>query len=469
MALLYRIESPRPNSLNPALDSTPAVASRTSVPPPAATVHTAAAQNHENGTQVHYPWHDTGEQLDSSHTSAESLRVQYIQENPFQNPGPATNQATVDPEPSMRTPPQTPAAGANKFPASNGLHNLSDSTNTEKWGISQSTSLKTASKKTSLQRASSQNGGTQLQNWLCEFSTPCLMTPSPDGMHFRKVVSHVFGRNKASTKLFPPSVWVHYCRKHYQRARYRADQWPFTQCELLVESLNRMMKWGGVESFELILRRREMLRVDNGDESSDNAGASKSSKKAPRGRKNPTAIIAPVPDWLRSHVGRGKTFEDIRQIVSRIRQHLLKVRDAERAQSVRHSTNGPATAMTGTANSNNNGTSSHRRQQASRVRFPDIEVLPTFRPWVLDAALQGKGSSEHPSEHEGANGHVRGETNRLGHGDGTDAPTAHDGGAMVAGPDLADPPESQNRTSRRLLLRISERGSVKKPRDRGDF
>lgn len=310
-------------------------------------------------------------------------------------------------------------------------------------------------------------------------------------MHFRKVVSHVFGRNKASTKLFPASVWVHYCRKHYQRARYRADQWPFTQCELLVESLNRMKKWGGVESFELILRRREMLRVDNGDESSDNAEVSKSSKKAPSGRKNPTAIIAPVPDWLRAHVGRDKSFEDIRQIVSRIRQHLLVVRDAERAQSVQQSTDGPAAvnrsqdcvpyrrggtgaaaaaaAKTGIANSHNNGTSSHRRQQTSRVRFPDIEVLPTFRPWVLDAALQEEGSGEHPREQEGANGHVRGETGRLGHGDDADAPNAHDGGTMVAGPDLADLPESHNRTSRRLLLRISKRGSVKKPRDRGDF
>lgn len=296
------------------------------------------------------------------------------------------------------------------------------------------------------------------------------MTPSPDGMHFRKVVSHVFGRNKASTKLFPPSVWVHYCRKHYQRARYRADQWPFTQCELLIESLNRMKKWGGVESFELILRRREMLRVDNGDESSDNGGMSKSSKKAPSGRKNPTAIIAPVPDWLRAHVGRDKTFEDIRQIVSRIRQHLLVVRDAERAQSVQQSTDGPATAaMAGIANSNNNGASSHRRQQASRVRFPDIEVLPTFRPWVLDAAHHEGGSCEHPSEHEGANGHVRGVTGRLGHGDDADTPNAHNEGTMVAGPDLADLPEPHSRTSRRLLLRISKRGSVKKPRDRRDF
>jgi hypothetical protein len=125
MALPYRTESPHPNSMNPAPCSTPTVASNTSAPAPASTVHNSASQNYENHTQAHYPWHDTGEQLDSSHTSAETLRVQYIQDNPFQNPGPATNPATADPEPSMRTPPQTPAAGANKLPASNGLHDPS--------------------------------------------------------------------------------------------------------------------------------------------------------------------------------------------------------------------------------------------------------------------------------------------------------------------------------------------------------
>jgi hypothetical protein len=41
---------------------------------------------------------------------------------------------------------------------------------------------------------------------LCEFSGSCHMNPSPDGVHFRKIVSHLFGRNKTSTKLIPGLV-----------------------------------------------------------------------------------------------------------------------------------------------------------------------------------------------------------------------------------------------------------------------
>lgn len=58
---------------------------------------------------------------------------------------------------------------------------------------------------------------------LCEYSTPCQMSTGSEGVYFRKVVSHLFGRNKTSTKLFPQHVWVLYCRRHYQRARYRAE------------------------------------------------------------------------------------------------------------------------------------------------------------------------------------------------------------------------------------------------------
>lgn len=35
------------------------------------------------------------------------------------------------------------------------------------------------------------------------------------------------------------------------------------QCELLLQSLDRMQSWGLVESFELPLRRREAERINN--------------------------------------------------------------------------------------------------------------------------------------------------------------------------------------------------------------
>lgn len=84
---------------------------------------------------------------------------------------------------------------------------------------------------------------------------------STDSSHHRKVISHIFGRNKSCTTSIPSSVWVHYCRKHYQRARYRADsQWALTQCDLAMKTIDNMELWGGVESFDMVLRRREMNR-----------------------------------------------------------------------------------------------------------------------------------------------------------------------------------------------------------------
>lgn len=262
------------------------------------------------------------------------------------------------------------------------------------------------------------------EDHLCEFAAPCRMHPSPDGMHYRKVVSHVFGRNKAVTKLFPLGVWVHYCRKHYQRARYRADQWPFTQCDLLLESLSRMESWDGVESFELILRRREQMRVGRETESAPITETSsqkeatpsasqiqdkdKSSSIVPRGpgRKHPTAIIAPVPDWLRQHVGHGKTFREIRQIIELVRDHMVRLRNQERSQqqpsNIPKSPSAPGSPRRGASSNGRKGrvgkptNRDPLRVRASTVRFPDVEILPHFKPWVKEAALRQRSATNRP-------------------------------------------------------------------------
>ena len=291
---------------------------------------------------------------------------------------------------------------------------------------------------------------------LCEFTNPCTTasettttTNGKDGKkntknpsNPRKVISHIFGRNKTSTKLFPTSVWVHYCRKHYQRARYRSTQWPFTQCELLLDSLARMERWGGVRCFELVLRRREVERVDgdygsgavagsgatrggrllrsrarteNGEEEEDgdegsgsvstltstsnntNAddddysssssnpkphGTSKSKSKSAKRRKTPLIEPAPVPNWLRLEVGGNKSFDDIRDITHRLSDYLT-----------------------------------HLREQGRRdeIRFPDIEILPEFRGWVLrDAAAASVGQADR--DEEGRGDGVRGQKRGRGMG-----------------------------------------------------
>ncbi|PKX98084.1 putative pathogenicity factor [Aspergillus novofumigatus IBT 16806] len=259
----------------------------------------------------------------------------------------------------------------------------------------------------------------ETQEPACEFTHPCTTSTnssntststSPSGTasgggNPRKLISHIFGRNKTSTKLFPQQVWVHYCRKHYQRARYRSRAWPFTQCELLLDSLARMEAWGGVQSFEVVLRRREVQRLSSSssaerqgtamegvavalrkgrgrggrssitstsvsaacasgqedeEEYEDDEEESSGGRKK-KGRRAPRIKACPVPEWLRAETGPGKSFAEIRAIVERIREDLTE----QHRQIQKSKGNG---------------------KSKEQVLFPDIEILPTFREWVLEQA-----------------------------------------------------------------------------------
>lgn len=306
------------------------------------------------------------------------------------------------------------------------------------------------------------------QGTKCEFTNPCRMQPSPDGMHYRKVISHIFGRNKATTKLFPSWVWTHYCRKHYQRARYRADQWPFTQCELLLESLGRMESWGGVRSFQLVLRRREQLRLTNA-----NAGgqAPETVDRLPTGRKHPTAITSPVPDWLHRCTNREMNFADIRQVVLRARAWMAQLREKEKAQQAEASgfgQDGP-------------GEKTPVRQQPSRVRFPDVEILPVFERWVVDEALRQRNNRSHADQDDDArNGHDNsGEDNEdvIGGEDDALAPAPAPAREIGRTGMNSGRSASQRRRSERNFTnqvsgrsgrngsRVDKHGAVKKPND----
>ncbi|KAL5360229.1 hypothetical protein BJX96DRAFT_149947 [Aspergillus floccosus] len=280
----------------------------------------------------------------------------------------------------------------------------------------------------------------------CEFAIPCTTTPTnpttglPDPTP-RKVISHIFGRNKTATKRFPPHVWVHYCRKHYQRARYRATKWPFIQCELLLDSLRRMEVWGGVRSFAVVLRKREVERLTPAPASgptlslglrgadpdpdaervsrskrsaavkaktrpkrkSKTKGKSKTKAKAiakckgkgkGKGhgkRKTPRIVAAPVPGWLRAELGPNKSFGDIRALLRRVMDDLA-VQQA--------------------------------RGRMDLVRFPDIEILPTFFEWVdQETAEQGappqvqghgdSGDADADDADDGADGDSDGDVSEM--------------------------------------------------------
>ena len=93
---------------------------------------------------------------------------------------------------------------------------------------------------------------------LCQFTANC-NTGSRD---YRKVISHIFGRNKKCTTQIPDSCWIIYCRKHYQRTRYRTNKAQIKtyfniQFDNLSRQLTRMERWGGVRSWTIALRKKE--------------------------------------------------------------------------------------------------------------------------------------------------------------------------------------------------------------------
>lgn len=154
------------------------------------------------------------------------------------------------------------------------------------------------------------------------------------GSQPRKAISHIFGRNKMCTRLIPQSVWVHYCRKHYQRSRYRnPKEYAKLQCDLVQQQIRRVADWsqqnqrrgepGTIRDWGIAIRKREQKRLDelkgsgrkrrasafDDDDGDDDASA-------PR---PPTA----VPDWLLSVIGSGYTTEEILEIFNRLHQEVL--------------------------------------------------------------------------------------------------------------------------------------------------
>ncbi|KAJ5475602.1 hypothetical protein N7539_007889 [Penicillium diatomitis] len=68
-----------------------------------------------------------------------------------------------------------------------------------------------------------------------------------------------------------------------------------------------MDQWGRVQSFELRLRRREALRVRG-----ELAEAGRSDIRE-SGRRRPRVQAGPSPAWLQREIGRGKSFNEIRE------------------------------------------------------------------------------------------------------------------------------------------------------------
>ncbi|KAL8935309.1 MAG: hypothetical protein Q9216_005495 [Gyalolechia sp. 2 TL-2023] len=133
-----------------------------------------------------------------------------------------------------------------------------------------------------------------------EADGPCTLG---SGDH-RKVVSHVFGRNKRCTHQIPDECWIKYCRKHYQRQKYRCPgEWFETQLVLIDGQIDKMEAWGGITSWTIAIRKKEREMLDH-----------ENSYFAQHGR---------LPDgphcrerFLLPYLGSNKTFADIRNLIN---------------------------------------------------------------------------------------------------------------------------------------------------------
>ncbi|KAI9849971.1 MAG: hypothetical protein M1838_006229 [Thelocarpon superellum] len=152
----------------------------------------------------------------------------------------------------------------------------------------------------------------------CSYTSLC-STGSP----LRKVVSHIFGRNKLCTRQIPPGVWVHYCRKHYQRSRYRNPKgFALLQCDLVRKQVDRLQLWGGVVDWTIKVRKREEIRL--GKELAERlARASKTMDIDGRGdetedENTPDAFST----WMSQNVGSSKSATDVMAILYRIENQI---------------------------------------------------------------------------------------------------------------------------------------------------
>lgn len=172
----------------------------------------------------------------------------------------------------------------------------------------------------------------------------CMYTPDCDtGSQLRKAISHIFGRNKICTRQIPSRVWVHYCRKHYQRSRYRnPKEYAKLQCDLVQQQIRRVYEWsqvnaslgraGVVQDWSISVRKREQKRLDelqNGRKRKassldrDTEKEEDESSEANFKSSNSAVPATAVPDWLLEHCRKGYSTQEILAIFNRLHQEIL--------------------------------------------------------------------------------------------------------------------------------------------------
>lgn len=155
----------------------------------------------------------------------------------------------------------------------------------------------------------------------CSYCVDC-QTKSP----LRKVVSHIFGRNKAETRAIPKNVWVYYCRKHYQRSRYRNPKgFAVLQCELVRRQIARLQAWDGVQSWSVKVRQPKAGKKPEASPLADGSNEDADSEIAEESQGLETAdsgSTAEGREWLTRYEGENRTMEEIKLLIEDIERNV---------------------------------------------------------------------------------------------------------------------------------------------------
>ncbi|KAF4125782.1 hypothetical protein GMORB2_1027 [Geosmithia morbida] len=183
------------------------------------------------------------------------------------------------------------------------------------------------------------SSGSQPSPLRCMYTENCDTNAQP-----RKVITHFFGRNKSCTMMIPPEVWVHYCRKHYQRVRYRNfENFPLVQIDLVRTQVERIDAWSRdnqhrnsssgsgepgrsrryVKAWTLALRKREQRRLGSRGGGSASDASAATAAVAAAAEDDSTEESTSAPQWIRQSVGNGYTTGQILSIVERLKDELV--------------------------------------------------------------------------------------------------------------------------------------------------
>ena len=179
----------------------------------------------------------------------------------------------------------------------------------------------------------------------CSFGGCTLKSP------FRRTISAFFGRNKKGGRDVPVRIWLHICRKHYQRTRYRdKDKYVNAQCDRIETQFDRLEEWSNatleanqgphIDYWTIALGKKEA----DYQASQKNADGAKAKVAQGKGKGKGTAPaqeededkpsikeeaideifdeednIWHAPAWLVALQGRRLSFEEIRKVFARLR------------------------------------------------------------------------------------------------------------------------------------------------------